>query len=199
MIKIGITGGIGSGKSTVCQVFAALQIPIFYADEVAKNIYQTSNKVKEALIEHFGEQMYDKNGVFQRDLLRSIVFNNNEELQWINQLIHPIVKEEGNLWFKNQQSPYAIKEAALLIESGSYQDMDFVILVLSPIELRMKRILHRDPFLKTSDIEQRMAMQFSDERKETYADFLIHNDEKKALIPQVIFLHQQIMERCTNL
>jgi dephospho-CoA kinase len=191
MLKIGITGGIGSGKTMICGIFNTLGIPIYDADEEAKKLYDTHEELKQKIRIHFGESVYEK-GLFVKQKMANIVFNDNQKLKLLNQLVHPIVQSEAIKWFGQQQSPYAIKEAALLVESGSYKDVDKIILVTSPAEMRMKRAMERDHVEKES-VLKRMQKQLSDQEKAQFADFIITNDGVHLLIPQVVAIHASLM------
>lgn len=194
MLKVGITGGMGSGKSTVCMIFKCLGIPIYFADTEAKELYNTDQSLKDEIIKHFGEAVYE-DGLFSPQKMRELVFNSNEKLNLLNSMVHPRVKKHSEDWFIKQQSQYAIKEAALLIESGSYQDLDMLILVKAPLEQRIRFLSHRDPFLSEEEIKNRISKQWSDEKKEPYANFVIHNDQQHALIPQVLNIHKRLLNQ----
>jgi dephospho-CoA kinase len=193
MLKVGITGGIGSGKTTVCKVFELLGIPVFYADDVAKSIMQTDQVLKTALLDTFGENSYTKDGMLNRAYISSIVFNDKQELEKLNSLVHPAVLRAFDNWVLNQhESPYVIKEAALLYESGGFKMCNKSILVIAPTLIKMNRVKLRDG-VSEEDIQLRMNRQFSDEIKIKYADHILNNDEKQLLIPQIIQLHQQFL------
>lgn len=188
MHKIGITGGMGSGKSTVCAIFASMGVPVYNADYEAKQLYTTDLTLKQTIIAHFGEEVYP-NGQFHAATLAAKVFGNEAALQQLNEWVHPRVKQHAIDWMQRQTAPYCIKEAALLIESGAYQDVDTCVLVSSPLELRLQRIMQRDG--QTHDaILQRIHAQWSDEKKLAYCQHQIHNDSSHALIPQVLALHR---------
>lgn len=191
MLKIGITGGIGTGKSTVCKIFEILQIPIYYADYEAKFLYDNNPILKSQLIHHFGEGIYAE-GKFNRNALSKVVFSNEDKLQLLNTIVHPIVLQHGKNWFEKQKAPFAIKEAALLIESGSYHQLDALILVQSPLELRIKRVMHRDE-VNESAVKARIAKQMPEEEKIKFAQYMIQNDEKQLLIPQVQKIYNSII------
>ncbi|MDA9663570.1 dephospho-CoA kinase [bacterium] len=191
MKKIGVTGGIGSGKSYVTKVFEKLDISIFNADIEAKKLMRNSNELKNLIITHFGDDIY-KNGLLNSKLLSSIVFSNKVKLQKLNSLVHPMVKEEFKIWCINQQSKYIIKEAAILFESNSHQELDAVICVSAPIEMRIRRILNRD-HLSENDIKKRIDNQISQEEKEKLSNYIIVNDESNLLLPQIINLHEKLV------
>lgn len=193
MLKIGITGGIGSGKTTVCKVFELLGVPVFYADDVAKSIMYTDPVLKSEILKAFGENSYSKNGDLNRSYISSIVFNDKHELEKLNSLVHPAVFRAFDTWVLSQkEASYVIKEAALLYESDAYKMCDQSILVISPIETRISRVKARDG-ISAEDIQLRMNRQLSDEQKMKFADHILNNDEKQLLIPQIIQLHQQFL------
>lgn len=193
MLKIGITGGIGSGKTTVCKVFELLGVPVFYADDVAKSLMYTDPVLKSEILKAFGENSYSKNGDLNRSYISSIVFNDKHELEKLNSLVHPAVFRAFDNWVLSQkEASYVIKEAALLYESDAYKMCDQSILVISPIETRISRVKARDG-ISAEDIQLRMNRQLSDEQKMKFADHILNNDEKQLLIPQIIQLHQQFL------
>ena len=191
MKKIGITGGIGSGKTYVAAVFQSLGIPIFYADSQAKKLMISSEKLIKLLKKEFGNDIY-KDTYLNKEKLASIVFSNSDKLQKLNSLVHPIVKEEFNNWCNSQTSPYVIKEAAILFESKSHLGLDAVICVSAPLELRMKRLLKRDN-LNEKEINQRIENQILQEEKEKLSNYIIVNDEKDLLLPQIIKIHKELL------
>lgn len=193
MLKIGITGGIGSGKTTVCKVFELLGVPVFYADDVAKSIMYTDPILKSGVLDAFGENSYTQSGELNRSYISSIVFNDKHELEKLNSLIHPAVFRAFDNWVLSQKEvSYVIKEAALLYESEAYKMCDQSILVISPIETRISRVKARDG-ISAEDIQLRMNRQFSDEQKMKFADHILNNNEKQLLIPQIIQLHHQFL------
>ena len=190
MKKIGITGGIGSGKTYVASVFQSLGIPIFNADIQAKKIMTSSRKLIKLLKEEFGNDIY-KDSDLNKEKLASIVFSNSDKLQKLNSLVHPIVKEEFNNWCKKQTSPYVIKEAAILFESNSHIGLDAVICVSAPLDLRIERLLNRDDYSE-KEIKKRIENQISQEEKEKLSDYIIVNDEKELLLPKIIKIHKEL-------
>ncbi len=191
MLKIGITGGIGTGKSTVCSIFKLLNVPVFNADVEAKKLYTQRTDLKEIILKEFGANIYEGT-TFYKERLAQVVFSNKEKLQRLNELIHPMVQEQSEQWFHAQDAPYAIKEAALMIESGSHKHLDQLILVQSPLALRIERVAARDLKSK-SEIEQRINNQMPEAEKEQYAQHIIYNNNEQALIPQVMALHNKLM------
>jgi dephospho-CoA kinase len=193
MLKIGLTGNIGSGKSTVARIFENLGIPVFHADEVAKKLL-LDKAVIDGILQKFGKDVFT-NKLPDRKKLASLVFNDTEALSYLNSLIHPRVRHELKLWFEGQSHyPYAIQEAAILFESSFDKEVDFVVFVSAPVELCIKRVVTRDG-LKTDDIEKRLAFQWSEEKKIELSDFIIRNDETQLLIPQVIAIHHQLQKK----
>src|SRR5882672_1356407 len=143
MIKIGLTGGIGSGKTTVAGIFQVLGIPVYYADDAAKKLMNENAALKEKIIQHFGNDAY-KNGLLNRSYIGQQVFKDKKKLALLNSLVHPVTIRDGNEWMPQQTTPYAIKEAALIFESGSQHDLDYVIGVYAPEPLRISRTVKRD-------------------------------------------------------
>lgn len=193
MLKIGITGGIGSGKTTVCKIFEILDVPVFYADEAAKTVMVTDEILISGIRQQFGDSAYSASGVLNRKYLADIVFNSKMELEKLNSLVHPAVFRAFDTWVNDHKnSPYVIKEAALLYESNSYKLCDYTILVKSPAQLRIQRVMERDSVSK-SEVKLRMNKQYSDEKKEAMADFIITNNEKELVVPQVLKLHNKFL------
>lgn len=196
MLKIGITGGIGSGKTTVCKVFETLGIPVFYADTVAKEIMITDPILVAGIKDTFGEESYFENGSLNNKHIAAIVFNNIDELAKLNALVHPAVFRAFETWEKDIPStvPYTLKEAALLFESGSYKMCDQNILVTSPMAVKLARVMQRDKVTE-AQVLARMDKQFGDEQKMAMANYFIENTEQKSVIEQVLNLHQQFLNR----
>jgi dephospho-CoA kinase len=190
MLKIGITGGIGTGKTTVCEIFELLGIPVFYADSVGKQLMTANADVKQKVKNLFGDEAYLPDETVNRKHIAGIVFNDQNKLNLLNNIIHPAVKEAFNIWCSNQISAYVIKEAAIMFESNSYQDNDFNILISSPLNIRIDRVMKRD-FTSRENVLARMAKQMPEEEKEKLADFIITNDEKTFLIEQVLALDKK--------
>jgi dephospho-CoA kinase len=192
MLKIGITGGIGSGKSTVCKVFELLGIPVYYSDWEAKNIQETDVEVKTAIGKEFGKNILTTAGTIDRTRLAAIVFNDKTKLQKLNNIVHPAVAKHFDNWVtSNQTANYVLKEAAILFESGAYKTVDKIISIIAPIEMRINRIERRDNISKDL-VKQRMIHQMSDEEKIKRSDFVIYNDEQQLLIEQIISVHEQL-------
>jgi len=190
MFKVGITGGIGSGKSTICHFFSLLGIPVFYADLEAKRIINESSVVRSKMILHFGKDIYQKNQTIDRKKLAGIIFNSPLLLQKVNAIVHPEVRNYFFDWCNKQRSPYIIHEAAILFESGFYQMMDFNMLVTAPEEDRIARVMKRDQ-RSMQEIKERIAKQWPDEEKRKLADYIIKNDNQELILPVLIELDQK--------
>ncbi len=194
-LKIGVTGGIGSGKSTVCKIFAQLGIPVYYADDAAKWLMQNDTALINSIQQLFGKDIYTKEQQLNRPKLAQIVFNDPTALKELEKLVHPAVHRHSKQWFEQQKNvPYTLKEAALIFESGSYKQLDAVITVFAPEALRIQRIQKRDK-ANVQQIKARMKQQLSDEEKIKLADYVIYNDEEKMLIPQVLHLHNTFLNK----
>ena len=191
MKKIGITGSIGSGKTYVSKVFESLGIPVFNADNEAKKNMSCSFDLINSIKNEFGDDIYDKYTLNKRKLA-SIVFSDSKKLKKLNSLVHPFVRHEFLNWCKKQKSPYVIKEAAILFESNSDKELDSVICITAPKNLRIDRVKARDGF-KDYEINNRMKNQFSQEEKENLSDYIVVNDEKELLLPQIISIHEKLI------
>jgi dephospho-CoA kinase len=189
MIRVGLTGGIGSGKSVVAKVFETLGIPVYYADDAAKKLMNTDEELKTSVIKIFGNDAYI-NGELNRKYIASIVFNDKEKLELLNSLTHPATIRDAEEWIKRQTSPYIIKEAALLFESGANKNLDYVIGVSAPLPLRIKRVIARDHSTE-EEIMKRINRQMDEEDKMKRCDFVITNNEEELVIPQVLELHKK--------
>ena len=197
MIRIGLTGGIGSGKTTVAKIFELLGIPVYYSDDVAKRIMNEDVELKTAIKKQFGKEAYD-NGELNRAYLSAKVFTDPFQLEILNSLVHPATIRDAARWMTRQftesggKTSYAIKEAALIFESGSAELLDYVIGVYAPSQLRIKRAMERN-HLSYDEVKQRMDKQLDENMKMKLCDFVIYNDEEHLLIPQVIELHQKLL------
>lgn len=192
MIKVGITGGIGSGKSTVAKVFEVLGIPVYYADEAAKRLMNEDENLKEKITTQFGNQVY-KDERLDRKYLSEIVFNNPEKLALLNALVHPATLKDAERWMQKQLTPYAIKEAALIFESGAQEHLDYVIGVTAPAPLRILRTIQRDGVTR-KEVIARMDKQMDDTIKMKLCNFVIKNDEQEMMLPQIIELHEKLLQ-----
>ncbi len=193
MLKIGLSGNIGSGKSLVCQLFAQFGVPIFNADIMAKKILDSS-QLRPKLLAAFGNDIeIQSHNTIDRKKLAAIVFKNKKELNKLNALIHPQLRIDFQNWCELQnESAYIIHEAAILFENGFANLFDKTIVVAAPKNLRLKRVMQRDG-ANEKEVLARMKNQWSDQKKEAAANFIIWNDEKQLLIPQALKLHQQFL------
>ena len=192
MQHLGITGGIGSGKTTVCKIFETLGIPIYYADDRAKFLMSHDPNLIMGIIELFGQEAYLEPQVLNRAHIAQVAFNDKDKLTQLNALVHPAVARDGLEWQAAQYDvPYTLKEAALLYESGSYRSLDKIIVVTAPLKLRIERVMARDGS-KREEVEARIAKQMPESEKVNMADFVIYNDGEQALIPQVMSIHRQL-------
>ena len=192
MIKVGITGGIGSGKTTVCKVFELLGVPVYYADNEAKEILNSNLEVRSNVLKTFGDSVLSDDGKIDKKKLASFVFNNKENLEKLNSIVHPAVREHFENWLNQHSSQkYILKEAAILFESGSYKLVDKIITVVAPLELKISRTMERDKITR-EQVEQRINNQISDDEKIKRSQFVIHNDEQQLLIPQILEIHHKM-------
>lgn len=193
MKVIGITGGIGSGKTTTCQIFEQLNVPVYYADVRAKQL-MAEEPLRSKITQAFGEKAY-KNGQLDRAYLASEVFSSKEKLSVLNGLVHPAVADDFDEWLEqNEKAPYVLKEAAILFESGAYHAVDYTVLVIAPEEVRVARVVERDGTTE-DEVIKRMNNQWTQERKVKLADHIINNDGSKLLIPQVLELHNRFSKK----
>ena len=191
MLKVGITGGIGSGKTWVCRVFQHLGVPLFNADEEVKNLYQTDETLKGLLITEFGNSAYTPSGDFNKAFFREILVDSNMR-ESLNQIVHPLVFKRFEEWSSEQKSPYVIKEAAILFESGADKTVDKSIGVFAPLEIRMERVIARDNRTR-EEVQTIMNMQLSDDALKSKVDYTIINDNEHGVIDQVRALHQVLV------
>ena len=188
MLQIGITGGIGSGKTTVCHIFEHLGIPVYYADERSKYLLNHDEQIRKQIINLFGEMAYLEDGNLNRAAIASIAFNDKDKLKALEAISHPAVKMDFENWLKAQDSPYIVKEAALLFEAGTYKSLDYNILVFAPQNIRIKRVVARD-HISREQVKTRISKQMPEKDKRKMANFILPNDERTLVIPQVLFLH----------
>ncbi len=195
ILKIGITGGIGSGKTTACHIFETLGIPVYYADDRAKALMTENADLVKSIKQLFGNDAYLPDGTLNRQHIADIAFHNPLKLNELNALVHPAVWLDGEKWHAAQtQAPYTLKEAALLFESGGNKLLDKIITVVAPVEIRIERVLLRGGgTMKRSDVEARIAKQLSDEEKIKQSDFVIYNDGSHLLMPQVVAIHRLLI------
>jgi dephospho-CoA kinase len=193
MLQVGITGGIGSGKSTAAAIFRTMGIPVYDADSRAKALMEGSPELVQAIQFHFGEGMYDAEGRLQRAALAALVFPDQEKLKLLESLVHPAVFKDGLEWHQAQRDvPYTLKEAALLFESGSYLGLDYIIAVTAPQELRLQRVMQRDGATREA-VLQRMDKQWPEEKKVRRSHFVLHNDGSRSLLKQVLAVHKELV------
>ncbi len=194
MVVVGVTGGIGSGKTTVAKLFELLNMPVFYADDEAKKLYDNPKLVAK-VVKIFGKKVLSKNKNIDKKKLAEIVFSNKELLGKLNAIIHPLVRVEFLIWKKSKKgAPFVIKEAAIMIESGAIKCIDYLVLVKSTKYLKISRLLKRNNFTKT-EIESRIKEQLSDSEREKFADAIVLNDEQHSLIKQVLKLHRKLSKK----
>jgi len=191
MIKVGITGGIGSGKTTVCKVFSVLGIPIFVADSIGKQLMNEDPQLKEQLIHRFGPAVYLSDQTIDRKYLANIVFNDPSSLEKLNSVVHPAVHKAFEEWYLKQEAPYVLHEAAILFESGFNRMMDFTITIVTREEERIARVMKRDK-ISEELVRQRIRNQFTDEERIKLADFVISNNEEDLIIPQILEIDKKI-------
>ncbi len=192
MLKIGLTGGLGSGKSTVAHIFEVLGIPVYYADAASKRLMDDDEKLKSAVQTAFGDKVY-QDGKLDRKYLAQVVFNDAKKLELLNSIVHPATLLDAAEWIKKQTTPYIIKEAALIFESGSNKSLDYVIGIKAPLHLRLERTIKRDNISK-EEVMTRINKQMDEEEKISLCDFVIVNDEQQMLIPQVLELHNKFLK-----
>lgn len=193
-LRVGVTGGIGSGKSTVCRIFQSLGVPVYDADTWAKWLIEHDPEVKSGILQLFGTEAYDASGAYQRAWVAGIVFQDACKLAALNALVHPAVECHSSAWHNEQAqngAPYTIKEAALMIESGSYRHLDYLIVVSAPESVRIERVMRRDGATE-EQVRARISKQMPEAERLKHADWVIHNDGQQLLIPQVWQAHRKL-------
>jgi dephospho-CoA kinase len=191
MLKMGLTGGIGSGKSTVARIFKTMGVPVFDADSIAKKMMAEDAALQQAIRRAFGEEVFSE-GLPDRKKLAAIVFRDPFKLEQLNALVHPATIDAAEKWMNSQQYSYTIKEAALLFEAGSAAHLDYIIGVRAPKALRIQRVMARDQ-VERAEVLLRMDRQIDEDIKMRLCDFVIVNDEQQLLIPQVVQLHEHLL------
>lgn len=197
-LKVGLTGGIGSGKTTVSKLFKAMGVPIYYADDAAKWLMQNDQDLMAAIKKQFGDAIYTNDNILDRAQLAGIVFNDADALKQLEALVHPAVHKHSIAWFKQHQNKaYTIKEAALMFESQSHLYLDKVITVFAPEEVRIARVMQRDGVSEAA-VNARISQQMAASQKLALADYVIYNDGSQLLIPQVREIHKELVELAAN-
>ncbi|MGN6533355.1 MAG: dephospho-CoA kinase [Ginsengibacter sp.] len=196
MLRIGITGGIGSGKSTVARIFNVLGIPVYSSDDASKRLMDEDEELKNNIIKSFGKESYT-NGKLNRKYLAAHAFSDRNKIQLLNSFVHPATIKDAAGWMEKQTAPYLIKEAALIFESGSDKFLDAVIGVKSPLSLRIERTMKRNN-VTAAEVEARIKLQMDEEEKMSLCDYIIVNDEQEMLIPQVLLLHEGFLKEANS-
>jgi dephospho-CoA kinase len=195
-LKLGVTGGIGSGKTSVCKVFSVLGVPVFSADHAARIIIDSDEHIKNAINSIAGADLYS-NGCLDRTALATLIFNNNTLLTKVNSLVHPVVFNHFAIWEKNQTAPYIIMEAAILFESGASKLVDKVATIVASEEERLNRVVLRSK-LSRQQVLERMRNQLDDESRIRLSDYIIYNSENDMIIPAILKIHENIMANLKN-
>lgn len=199
MLKIGITGGIGVGKTVVSRVFALLGVPVYDSDARAKWVMRHDTVLRQELIAAYGAEAFTEAGELNRTYLASVVFNNPDRLEQLNGLVHPHVRNDFTKWAaQHADKPYVLKEAALMYESEAWKRMDQIITVFAPMDVRIKRLLARDTHRTEEDIRNIIGKQLSEEERMSRAEHIIYNDDQQLIIPQVLKLHEQLSTSATT-
>lgn len=192
MLKIGLTGGIGSGKSTVAQIFKHLKVPLYVADDKAKMLMNKNDALRSMIISEFGQKAYT-NGILNSAYIASVVFDNPEKLKILNRIVHPAVREDFLFWIREHRDrPYLIQEAAILFESGHYKHFDYIIFVNAGKELRINRVMERDK-VSREVVKKRMEQQWPEAEKKKKSDFIINNNNGDLILSQVLGLHNKFI------
>ncbi len=193
MITVGLTGGIGSGKSTIADFFNELGVPVYVADIEAKKLMNTSKSIQKQMIAEFGVEAYGDDNQLNRAFLATIVFNDKNKLAAINNIVHPKLAKHFSKWLKKQKAPYAIQENAIIFENNTAEKFDYIITVTAPVEQRIKRVIKRDSSTK-AEVIARMKNQWDETKKNKLADFVIHNINLSDTKKQVKFIHKKIVK-----
>lgn len=192
MYVVGLTGGIGSGKTIVSEVFKSIGIPVYNSDIEAKILMNTDSDIINKLKMIFGYNIYNSENQLDRKKLADLIFNNKDKLNTVNSIVHPPVKKHFQIWMNKQNSLYVIKETAILFESGTYKDVDKIITVSAPLSLRIKRLILRDNSNKKK-IMERIKNQLNDEYKIKNSDFVINNNNEELILPQILSIHNNLL------
>jgi len=191
LLKVGVTGGIGSGKSTICKIFESLGVPVYYADDRARFLIQKHPEIVEGYKKLFSDDVYSE-GKLNREMVARQVFADKDLLQRINELVHPVVRSDFFRWVTMQDASYVVEEAAVLLESGGQKYLDKVVLVSAPESLRIRRVMKRDG-IEQQKVLQRIKNQWSDEQRRPFCDFEIIADDKHLVLPQVLKIHSELL------
>jgi dephospho-CoA kinase len=191
-LKVGITGGIGSGKTTVCKIFESLGIPVYYADNEAKRLIEEHPRLVSGYKKLFGDEVY-RNGKLNKQLVAKVIFEDNKLLNKVNALVHPVVREDFIGWVNKQRAPYVLEEAAVLLESGGHHFLDKVILVTAPETVRIARVIKRDG-VASEEVLKRIRNQWPDEKRHRFCDYEILADEKHLVVPQILKIHSELLK-----
>jgi dephospho-CoA kinase len=193
MLQVGLTGGIGSGKTLVCSILGKLGIPVYSADIEARKLMNSNTELKEGIVKMFGEEAYHEDSL-NREFLSDTVFGDHDKLAMLNGLVHPAVRKDFHRWASGQlEAPYVVEEAAILFESGAFREMDISVLIYAPAEIRINRVMARD-HVDREAVLKRMGHQLSEKQKMKLADHIIYNDGVQMLLPQVIEWHSKVLK-----
>lgn len=193
MLKLGVTGGIGSGKSLVCNIFTALGTPVYHADERAKILVNTHDEIRKTILKEFGETSFTGSH-YNKQYMASIVFKDPKRLQILNSIIHPMVEEDFRKWCQKHNYYYVVHEAAILFESGAHKHMDYTLLIDAPVNLRIERVTKRDNISK-QQVELRIANQWATDKIREMADWVIVNNGKSLILPQIMEIHNFLIKK----
>jgi dephospho-CoA kinase len=195
MLKVGLTGGIGSGKSTIATIFRQLEVPVYYSDSAAKKLIVTDGNIISQIKSVFGSEIFNDSGKLESKKLADKVFNNEELLKDLNAIIHPAVRKDFVEWIKKHfDIPYILNESAIIFEHDLYKELDAVIVILAPENVRIKRVMERDG-IDEKEVKQRILNQITDEERKQKGDFFIINDETQAVIPQILKIHAELNKK----
>ncbi len=194
MLKVGVTGGIGSGKSTVCRVFQVLGVPVYYADVRARELSGKHPDIIAGYKTILGEEAYSADGSLNRTFVAAKIFSDERLLKRVNQMVHPVVQHDFISWTKQFDAPFVIEEAAVLFENGGYHHLDKIILITAPLHIRIQRVVNRDG-VTPAMVKRRMERQWSDAQKVPLSDYVIHNDDHVLIMPQVLEVYEAIMQK----
>lgn len=198
-MQIGITGGIGSGKSLICQIFNRLGVPSYDADSRAKWMMDHDPELRASIQSEFGHDAYLPDGSLNRDLISKLIFNESPKIEILNRIVHPAVGQDYLLWAEqNNNNAYLLKEAALIFESGSNKLLDRVITVFAPVDIRIERVLTRDRNRDRDQVKSIISKQWPEEERQAHADFIIRNDNTTLVIPQVLKIHHELILQAKN-